>query len=195
LLDEKITALSVVILLLVGSIVGTYLLIEKVDKVYERYDHRFDITLENNGTMSYVLLPVPVLRESDSDEILHVSQIVEDLQIVKGDGDFVIETSDHGPVLNVTFTDHITLEVEKRFEERVSSLYRYNGLSIESREYIDDKPAYRFSKCYSSQENVILDYNFEDAHHKEAIGWADVSLSGFHISSELDEGWNEERIW
>ncbi|GEM_PF-4556884 len=198
LVGEKMVALSVAILLLIGSVVGTYLLIEKVDEVYERYDHRFDITLENNGTESYVLLPVPVLRESDSesdsDEILHVSQIVEDLHVARGHGDFVIETSDHGPVLNVTFTDHITLEAEKKFEERVPNPYKFDNLSLERWEFVDDKPAYRFSKYYSSHRNLTLEYDFEVRYNMEFIGRAHISAHRLHMSTGLEKGWNEERI-
>lgn len=191
-MNEKLIAISAVIILLVGSIVGTYLLIEKVDEVYERYDHRFDITLENNGTESYVLLPVPVLRESD--EILHISQIVEDLHVVKGDGDFVIETSDYGPVLNVTFTDHITLEAEKKFEERVPNPYKFDNLSLERWEFVNDKPAYRFSKYYSSHRKLTLEYDFEVTHNMGFIGRAHISAHRLHMSTSLEKGWNEERI-
>jgi len=149
------------------------------------FEYYFEISLKND-TISYFLIPVPVDSRDGYNEEMEVSEIVNDLDIISGNGSYIYEEAFYGKALNITFNNSILIVGKAWFydSDHVNQeRYFFDELSMKSF-FMGNKYYYFYS---SDPSNILIHYECSLKH----IGSLDDSKDFYKELSyiEFHEGW------
>ncbi len=145
------------------------------NNTYVKFNFELEVNSDNTTTL---LWPIPIDRSPDN-----VSNLVDELEINKGDAEYFIDQTEYGPALNITFKDQVNIVAYKKFEDEENkntnaNKYWFTDLSMETNveneyrvyssnnieitnfvtsvETVDDTPRY-----FSANENILLSRGWE----------------------------------
>jgi len=188
----KVGIIIIILLLVVMSFAGCYTerdVTNYDDSGYEEY--YYELSLSTN-TEVFVLWPVPVINstlvETDK-EIL--SKLVNEIELITGNGNYKIEETKYSYVLNITFSNSIEIKAKKKINDEdlyEQTDYFFDNLSMRN---VNEKNQYY---VYSSKDNVTLNKFscylwFDRSSGTDYFIYVDIE------NIELEKGWQSITFW